>query len=445
MFRLIKLPNLITALFLAVLTVSAFDIAFSEDPELDVRGNDGVLRTCCENPEGSLNNSFGPIDGVTGAPGEGTCNQFFCHSSFPLNSGDGSFTITAPASYLPGELLTINVDLQDPGQLRWGFELTVLEIATLPVGDIIVTDPMRTQKSGIFRQYIKHTSAGTDSGVVNISPGWSFQWQAPAIAAGPVTFYAAGNAANGIMFNLGDFIYTTSTTVDGGAALDSDGDGLTDVQEIALGTDPNNVDSDGDGVTDDIEVGDPNLPTDTDFDGIINALDVDDDGDNVLTTTEDINLDGDPTNDDTDADGIVDYLDDDDDNDTFLTKDEDPSQNGDPTDDDTDGDGIPNYLDDDDDGDGVPSAVDECPLIPNPCPQTCCNVAGDANNSGSVNIADVTFLIARIFAGGPAPACCEEGSANGNASVNIADVTFLIARIFAGGIAPTCGPAGMNC
>lgn len=75
----------------------------------------------------------------------------------------------------------------------------------------------------------------------------------------------------------------------------------------------------------------------------------------------------------------------------------------------------------------------------------CCVNAGDANGSGSVNIADVTFLIARIFAGGAAPVCCEEGDANGSGSVNIADVTFLIARIFAGGAPPICGPVGMTC
>ncbi|MFQ5608350.1 MAG: hypothetical protein ACE5GA_10415, partial [Candidatus Zixiibacteriota bacterium] len=76
---------------------------------------------------------------------------------------------------------------------------------------------------------------------------------------------------------------------------------------------------------------------------------------------------------------------------------------------------------------------------------SCCAVAGDANNSGGVNIADVTYLIARIFAGGAAPPCCQEGDANGSGGINIADVTFLIARIFAGGAAPICGPAGMGC
>ncbi len=72
----------------------------------------------------------------------------------------------------------------------------------------------------------------------------------------------------------------------------------------------------------------------------------------------------------------------------------------------------------------------------------CCDTAGDANNDGNVNISDVTFLIARIFASGPAPECNDQADGNGDTSVNIADVTFLIARIFAGGPAPVCGTTG---
>lgn len=97
----------------------------------------------------------------------------------------------------------------------------------------------------------------------------------------------------------------------------------------------------------------------------------------------------------------------------------------------------------DQDGDGIPDGCDVC--VNDPSKICCCDFAGDTNNSGSVNIADVTFLIARIFAGGAAPPCCEKGDADGSGRVNVADVTFLIARIFAGGPAPSCGPAGMEC
>lgn len=65
-------------------------------------------------------------------------------------------------------------------------------------------------------------------------------------------------------------------------------------------------------------------------------------------------------------------------------------------------------------------------------------ICGDPNGDRTVNIADITFLIARIFAGGSAPVPLEAGDANGDGSVNIADVTFLIARIFAGGPEPVC-------
>ena len=76
---------------------------------------------------------------------------------------------------------------------------------------------------------------------------------------------------------------------------------------------------------------------------------------------------------------------------------------------------------------------------------SCCDQPGDADDNNATNIADVTFLINRIFAGGLVPACCQEADANADGNVNIADVTHLIARIFAGGPAPVCGPAGMGC
>jgi len=59
--------------------------------------------------------------------------------------------------------------------------------------------------------------------------------------------------------------------------LDSDGDGLTDAEEKALGTNPNNPDTDGDGLTDREEVKvyktDP-LKSDTDGDGYLDGAEV---------------------------------------------------------------------------------------------------------------------------------------------------------------------------
>jgi Bacterial TSP3 repeat len=71
--------------------------------------------------------------------------------------------------------------------------------------------------------------------------------------------------------------------------IDTDGDGLTDDDEINIyGTDPNNPDTDGDGINDGDEVEFWGYDWDMDFDndGIINLLDSDADGDGFSDGTE---------------------------------------------------------------------------------------------------------------------------------------------------------------
>ncbi len=61
---------------------------------------------------------------------------------------------------------------------------------------------------------------------------------------------------------------------------------------------------------------------------------------------------------------------------------------------------------------------------------------GDADNSGTINIGDVTYLIARIFTGGPAPVTVQAGDADADQKVNLTDPVYLIAFIFSGGPPP---------
>ncbi|MBU3822360.1 hypothetical protein KO566_09830 [Flavobacteriaceae bacterium XHP0103] len=89
---------------------------------------------------------------------------------------------------------------------------------------------------------------------------------------------------------------------------------------------------------------------------IINVSLGKDDNDGIPAALEDINGNGNLDDDDTDNDGIPNYLDIDDDGDNVLTKDEKPDPDGDgflSDAQDTDDDGTPDYLDNDDDGDGV--------------------------------------------------------------------------------------------
>ena len=94
------------------------------------------------------------------------------------------------------------------------------------------------------------------------------------------------------------------------AAADPDNDGLSNGQEVILGTDPNDADSDNDGIDDGAEVGNDGVvgPNDT------NPLDADSDDDGLGDGAELIGQDGspnngdetDPLNPDSDNDGVND-------------------------------------------------------------------------------------------------------------------------------------------
>ncbi|PID33937.1 MAG: hypothetical protein CR976_02990, partial [Thiotrichales bacterium] len=132
-------------------------------------------------------------------------------------------------------------------------------------------------------------------------------------------------------------------TVTLATASDNDGDGLSNDDEAALGTNPDVADSDGDGIGDLHEVGgNVSSPVDTDRDGTIDALDEDDDNDSIPTRLENYNG-GLPTDDDTDRDGTPDYLDPDDDNDGIPTAQEGPAGGDQSAARDTNGDGRPDY------------------------------------------------------------------------------------------------------
>ncbi len=159
--------------------------------------------------------------------------------------------------------------------------------------------------------------------------------------------------------------------------LDSDGDTLTNCEDM---------DDDNDGIPDEEEVvsgtdpADPNDPViggdnDTDGDGIPNGADTDDDNDGIndsdetLTGTDPLIVT--PADTDSDGDGISD-ADESDENLTTVTDKNPEDGNPDITFTDTDSDGIDNATDADDDNDGVndiyETALNTDPLDPNDTP-----------------------------------------------------------------------------
>lgn len=154
--------------------------------------------------------SSGPPDGRTGSPADNfkTCKDIGCHNSFALNSGNASFSISAPANYSLGEVVPITISFNNSNTAKHGFELSVLDANNKHVGTLDNVDNKTQSNSG---SYIKHTSAGSSQ---SGNASWNAEWTAPSSSVrNPVTFYAAGNEANGDGTHDGDHIYTITREI----------------------------------------------------------------------------------------------------------------------------------------------------------------------------------------------------------------------------------------
>ena len=157
-------------------------------------------------------NSAGPPAGYSRAPGEEPDACAECH--LLTDAGSGTIRVEAPQSYVPGQSyqVTVRHTNADPTRVRWGFQLTALDESEQRAGHLEpldgFTQVLNNQGPFPARQYIEHTSAGTFPGRTG-GAAWTFRWTAPATNVGVVSFYAAGNHANGDQNTSGDYIYFT--------------------------------------------------------------------------------------------------------------------------------------------------------------------------------------------------------------------------------------------
>ena len=66
-----------------------------------------------------------PPDNYCGNPPQYRyCN--YCHSTNPLNGGNGYLQLTGlpPNGFIPNHTYNLTLNLADPGQSRWAFEIT---------------------------------------------------------------------------------------------------------------------------------------------------------------------------------------------------------------------------------------------------------------------------------------------------------------------------------
>ncbi len=154
----------------------------------------------------------------TGSPGEFDCTG--CHTSFPVNTGGGSITISSPNltnwQYVPGQVYQIDVTVAKTGVPLFGFGFEALRTSNNTNGGILsITNSVETQiksavVSGSSRTNVVHKENG---GLTANSHTFSFNWTAPATNIGNIRFYTAGNAADNNDDSLGDYVYKTSQLV----------------------------------------------------------------------------------------------------------------------------------------------------------------------------------------------------------------------------------------
>ncbi len=162
----------------------------------------------------SLANSAGPLPRHTAGFREETC--LHCHNSFKLNEGrtiGGVFEIRGvPVTYEKGQSYPITVIIGQPGQSRWGFEVSIRHVGSgKQAGQLVPVDATTQVKEEAGIHYLEHTSAGTLEGTANGPVEFHFNWTAPDSAGGPVFFNAAGNAADSSGTPTGDYIYTAGS------------------------------------------------------------------------------------------------------------------------------------------------------------------------------------------------------------------------------------------
>jgi hypothetical protein len=217
--------------------------------------------------------------------------------------------------------------------------------------------------------YVRITEFTNDGSVGGISQGAAYTLQ---VSVEHPLFDTDGDG----MPNYWETIFNLNINSSADAGIDSDTDGLTNLQEFALGTDPRESDTDGDGLIDGHEVNTYNtepLLSDSDRDGLNDGLelntyntdvhnrDSDNDG---LTDGDEVHIYGtNPLSMDSDADGMSDYFE--------VTYNFNPAANNGEASQDTDMDGLSNLAEylagtnptsTDTDLDGVPDGVDALPL-----------------------------------------------------------------------------------
>lgn len=182
--------------------------------------------------------SGGPPNGYTNAPGESNCTN--CHGG-TLNSGTALNNITlttsaALSNLQPNTTYTFSLSFNQPGRVRYGFQLCVLPSAatsaSASIGTLTSTNSQTYTSSSPnpARTYLMHSATGTAA--PSEFKTWQFSYTTPAVINSTPVFYVTINASNNDGGSGGDLIYTktfSSTVLPvkwGNIALEENNEGV---------------------------------------------------------------------------------------------------------------------------------------------------------------------------------------------------------------------------
>jgi hypothetical protein len=148
--------------------------------------------------------SSGQTSQYSGSPGDSGMTCTVCHSPGANHSAVATISTDIPASgYVAGTTYSVTVSVTS-SVVKHGFQITAENSSNTKVGEF--SAGMGTQVANA-NHLVTHTSSG------NMQAAWTFQWTAPTINEGPITFYAVENATNSNYADSGDQVVTTNLTI----------------------------------------------------------------------------------------------------------------------------------------------------------------------------------------------------------------------------------------
>ena len=153
-----------------------------------------------------------PPPQTTGAPGEETCWQAGCHmtDSGTLIEDSTNVSINFPdgATYSPGVPQNLQLEIDDPAGVVFGFELSSRDPANAQAGNLAAVDASTSVNTAGGVQYLGHNINPKAEGI------FDFEWTPPPADVGTITMYVAANAANGNQGVTGNRIHLQSFEID---------------------------------------------------------------------------------------------------------------------------------------------------------------------------------------------------------------------------------------